>query len=123
MTGFSDFPLYFPAENRGLGPRPWTTSGPGPWWTGHGWWHQAHRSLASSRSGAQGHQPRGGRGGVGDGEPDCPLNGAWEAVRWPGDGGEVAAVRTLVRGMLGIIDWEIWVGMSAVRRGELLSLL
>jgi hypothetical protein len=44
-------------------------------------------------------------------------------VRRPSDGGEVAAVGTLVRGMLGIIDWEIWVGMSAVRRGELLTLL
>jgi hypothetical protein len=20
-------------------------------------------------------------------EPDCPLTGAWEAARWPGDGG------------------------------------
>jgi hypothetical protein len=94
MTGFSDFPIYFPTKN------PWTRSTsrgprPAPVHGGlavdgstelTGAWPPAVLVLKDASQGA-------GEGGVGRGEPDCPLTGAWEAVRRPGNSGERGGVR------------------------------
>jgi hypothetical protein len=82
MIRFLDFQLYFPTEN------PWTRStslGPCPTLVHGGLamdsgteltraWPQATPVLKDTDQGGR-------RGGVGCREPDCPLTGAWEAVR------------------------------------------
>jgi hypothetical protein len=112
------FYFIFQRTNRGLVHEPWTTSSPGPQWTGHGQRHRAHQSFASGRSGAQGRRPRGGRGGVGRGEPNCPLTGASEAVRRPGYGGEGGGGRNSGAGHAQAQRVGNGEGMSAVRRGR-----
>jgi hypothetical protein len=66
--------------------------------------------------------------GAGDGEWNAgnPMVRSPELGRQRGGRATVvraAAVGTLVQSALGLGEWEIGAGMSAVRRGELLALL
>jgi hypothetical protein len=88
-------------------------------WRGQRARRRAHRSLASSRSGAQKLTGGGATEGGKHGELGSGLTGARAALRKPGDGGaEWGGGSARVRGLLRRGEREIGAGRGAVKLEE-----
>jgi hypothetical protein len=94
---------------------PWTMSSRGPWWTGGtelaGAWPPTAPVCKDTGQ------------GVGEGEWNARNLMVHSPELGRQRGGRATVVKTPVRSTLGLREWEMWGGMGAVRRGELLALL